>query len=923
VTGDATKPKWSGNEIRETFLRFFESKGHRRVRSSSLVPHGDPTLLFTNAGMNQFKDVFLGLEKRDYNKATTAQKCVRAGGKHNDLENVGFTKRHHTFFEMMGNFSFGDYFKEKAIPYAWELITSPEWFNIPKDKLYVTVFGGAEVAPGTVLGIDEDARKIWLEQNVPADRVVPIPGLKDNFWAMGDTGPCGPCSEIFYDMGPVASEEGHPDCKFPCDCGRYVEIWNLVFMQFNRDATGTLTPLPKPSIDTGLGLERTAAVLQGVISNYDTDLFVPLLKRAGELCGVDEKKEEALEEGRGGAASLRVIADHARASAFLVSDGVVPSNEGRGYVLRKIMRRGIYHGRILGATQPFLFEMVRSVIALMENAYPELVEHSARVIETVRGEELRFARAIEVALPRLEVDLGKLGGSFSALDAKGTYAGDQAFRLYDTYGLPADFIRDAVRDRGLKFDEEGFDRAMQEQKTRARASWKGAHKDAANPAFAKIAENFKTEKAFYHDVSAKDVCIEAIIGKNGPVNELKAGESGEVVLDRTVIYAESGGQVSDIGAFYDAGGSQLLAEVTGAYYPVAGLVAHKVNAKETLRVCDRISVVADAERRARIMRNHSGTHLVHAALRNILGTHVKQAGSLNAPDRLRFDFSHFAHVDAEELRDIEQQVNDEIRLNTKIDTTVTSLDNALASGALAFFGDKYPESNVRVVTIPDERAPRGFYSKELCGGTHVHRIGDIGVLKIVGEQSVAAGVRRIEAVTGIGALEHYQQQAQILSQVATKLNVGEDDVLATVEKLSQTVKALEKDLESQKRKGALGQLDELVSKAHTIKGVKVISEEVANVDREGLRQLVDSLRQKLGSGVVALGMPDDGKVALIAGVTKDLTSKVHAGKLIQALAKQVGGSGGGRPDLAEAGGKDTANLKTALLAVPSMVEALL
>jgi alanyl-tRNA synthetase len=929
VTGDPTTRSWSGNDIRETFLRFFESKGHRRVRSSSLVPHGDPTLLFTNAGMNQFKDVFLGLEKRDYNRATTAQKCVRAGGKHNDLENVGFTKRHHTFFEMMGNFSFGDYFKEKAIPYAWELITSPEWFNIPKDKLYVTVFGGAEVAPGspagagTVLGVDEDARKIWLDQNVPADRVVPIPGLKDNFWAMGDTGPCGPCSEIFYDMGPEASEEGHPDCKFPCDCGRYVEIWNLVFMQFNRDAAGALTPLPKPCVDTGLGLERTAAVLQGVISNYDTDLFVPLLKRAAELCGVDEAKEEALEEGRGGAASLRVIADHARATTFLISDGVVPSNEGRGYVLRKIMRRGIYHGRVLGATKPFLFEMSRSVVDLMGKAYPDLVEHSTRVVETIRGEENRFARAIEAGLPRLEADLGKPGQSGSEVDTNGIYAGDKAFRLYDTYGLPADFIRDAVHDRGLQFDEEGFEHAMQEQKTRARASWKGAHKEVASPAFAKIAENAKTEKDFYHATSTKDARIAAIVGKAGPINELKAGESGEVVLDRTVIYAESGGQMADTGTFYDASESQLLAEVTGAYYPVANLVAHKVNAKETLRIGDRISVVADAERRARIMRNHSGTHLVHAALRNILGTHVKQAGSLNAPDRLRFDFSHFAHVDAEELRDIEQQVNDEIRLNTKIETEVTSLDHALASGALAFFGDKYPESNVRVVTIPDERAPRGFYSKELCGGTHVHRIGDIGVLKIVGEQSVAAGVRRIEAVTGIGALEHYQQQAQILSQVASKLNVGEDDVLATVEKLSHTVKALEKDLEAQKRKGALGQLDELVGKAQTIKGVKVIAEEVANVDREGLRQLVDSLRQKLGSGVVALGMPDDGKVALIAGVTKDLTAKVHAGKLIQALAKQVGGSGGGRPDLAEAGGKDTAALKTALLAVPSMVEALL
>jgi alanyl-tRNA synthetase len=928
LSGDESKLKWSGNKIRETFLKFFESKGHRRVRSSSLVPHGDPTLLFTNAGMNQFKDVFLGLEKRDYNRATTAQKCVRAGGKHNDLENVGFTKRHHTFFEMMGNFSFGDYFKELAIPYSWELITSPEWFGLSKDKLYTTVFGGAEVAPGTTLGVDEQARGYWLEQKVPADRVVPIPGLKDNFWAMGDTGPCGPCSEIFYDLGPAASEEGHADCKFPCECGRYVEIWNLVFMQFNRDASGSLTPLPKPSIDTGLGLERTAAVLQGVISNYDTDLFTPLLKRAAELCGVDEKKEEKLEEGRGGAASLRVIADHARATAFLISDGVVPSNEGRGYVLRKIMRRGIYHGRVVGATKPFLFEMVRTVIDLMGDAYPDLRESAERVVETTRGEELRFARALEAGLPRLEADLSK-----PEENPGGDYPGDKAFRLYDTYGLPADFIRDAVRDRGLKFDEEGFEHAMHEQKSRARASWKGAHKEAASPAFAKMAETFQTEKDFYEATSGKDIRIEAILAspkEKSPagvpalqVSELKAGESGEVVLDRTPIYAESGGQVGDTGSFYDNNGSQLLAEVTGAYYPVGGLVAHKVIAKETLRVGDRISVVADAERRNRIMRNHSGTHLVHAALRNILGTHVKQAGSLNAPDRMRFDFSHFAHVDAEELRDIEQQVNDEIRHNTEVDTTVTTIDQALTSGALAFFGDKYPESNVRVVTIPDERAPRGFYSKELCGGTHVHRIGDIGVLKIVGEQSVAAGVRRIEAVTGVGALEHFQKQAQVLSQVASKLNVGEDDVLATIEKLSATVKSLEKDLEAQKRKGALGQLDELIGKAQIVKGVKVIAEEVQNVDREGLRQLVDSLRQKIGSGVVALGMPDNGKVALIAGVTKDLTGKVHAGNLIRALAQQVGGSGGGRPDLAEAGGKDTANLKKALQSVSSLVEPLL
>ncbi len=909
----------TGNEIREKFLEFFESKGHKRVRSSSLVPHGDATLLFTNAGMNQFKDVFLGLEKRDYLRATTAQKCVRAGGKHNDLENVGFTKRHHTFFEMLGNFSFGDYFKKDAVAFAWELITSPAWYGIPKDKLYVTVFGGAEVAPGNKLGVDEEAKGFWLA-HVPADRIYAIPGLKDNFWAMGDTGPCGPCSEIFYDMGPIASEEGHADCKFPCDCGRYVEIWNLVFMQFNRDASGTLTPLPKPCVDTGMGLERVTAVLQGVISNYDTDLFVPLLDRAAQLIGVDENKELQAEEQRRSAASLRVIADHARATTFLITDGVLPSNEGRGYVLRKIMRRAIRHGRLLGAQQPFLYEMVQTVRQLMGKAYPELTDASAsRVPEIVLAEEKRFLQTLDIGLRKLEEELRPLSGKTGAV-----YPGESAFRLYDTYGLPMDFILDAARDLGVNFDEAGFEKAMLEQRTRARASWKGGSgKEAANPAFAKLAETFRTEPDFYHATCAKDARIEAILTKNGPVKELKAGESGEVVLDRTVIYAESGGQMADTGKFYDAAESQVLAEISGAFYPVAGLVAHRVTAKETLHVGDRVTVMADAERRARIMRNHTGTHLVNAALRNILGTHVKQSGSLNAPERLRFDFTHFAPVDAEELRDIEQQVNDEIRHNAQIETGVMSLEEALQSGALAFFGDKYPESNVRVVTIPDSRSPRGFYSKELCGGTHVKRAGDIGVLKIVGEESVAAGVRRIEAVTGMGALEHYQHQAQTLRDVASRLNVGEDNVLASVEKLTASARQLEKELEAQKRKGALNQLDDLFNQAQTIKGVKVIVGEVSNVDREGLRQLVDSLRQKLGSGIVALGMPDDGKVALIAGVTKDLTAKVHAGKLIQALAKQVGGSGGGRPDLAEAGGKDTSALKSALQSVPGLLEPLL
>ncbi|HEV2103312.1 MAG TPA: alanine--tRNA ligase, partial [Candidatus Acidoferrum sp.] len=867
------------------------------------------------------------------------------------LENVGFTKRHHTFFEMLGNFSFGDYFKKDAVAFAWELITSPEWYGIPKEKLYVTVFGGAEVAPGNSLGVDEEAKKFWLEQKVPAERIVAVPGLKDNFWAMGDTGPCGPCSEIFYDMGPAASEEDHgitsPACAFPCDCGRYVEIWNLVFMQYNRDNTGKLNPLPKPCVDTGMGLERLAAVLQGKFSNYETDLFEPLTKRAAELCGVDSFQEEIFEETIRGAASLRVIADHSRATTFLISDGVLPSNDGRGYVLRKIIRRAIRHGRLLGAKGPFLYEMADAVTNLMKAAYPELDESIKQVAKVIHNEELRFSRTLDLGLDKLNNLLAK----FSANLQEGLIPTVpqhtlpslelEVFKLYDTFGLPPDFSRDAIRDAGLPFIEEEFERAKEEQRTRARASWKGGAKEAANPAFAKLAETFKTEPDFYHATCAKDARIEAIIGRQEGglkpplqeagggsrryqgVNELKAGESGEVVLDRTVIYAESGGQMADTGKFYDASEAQVLAEVTGAFYPVAGLVAHRVTAKETLRVGDRVTVHADAERRARIMRNHTGTHLVNAALRNILGTHVKQSGSLNAPERLRFDFTHFAPVDHEELRDIEQQVNDEIRLNTCVETGVMSLEEALNSGALAFFGDKYPESNVRVVTIPDPRSPRGFYSKELCGGTHVKRAGDIGVLKIVSEESVAAGVRRIEAVTGIGALEHYQHQAQTLRNVASRLNVGEDEVLASVEKLTATARHLEKELEAQKRKGALNQLDDLFSQAQTIKGVKVVVGEVANVDREGLRQLVDSLRQKLGSGVVALGMPDDGKVALIAGVTKDLTAKVHAGKLIQALAKQVGGSGGGRPDLAEAGGKDTSALKSALQSVPGLLEPLL
>ncbi|HEX4642724.1 MAG TPA: alanine--tRNA ligase [Candidatus Acidoferrales bacterium] len=898
----------SGNDIRSTFLKFFADRGHRIVRSSSLVPTNDPTLLFTNAGMNQFKDVFLGTEQRDYSRATTSQKCVRAGGKHNDLENVGFTNRHHTFFEMLGNFSFGDYFKKDAIAYAWELVTSPDWFGIPVDRLTFTVFGGAEVAPGKVLAIDEEARDLWVSVGAPRDRVIPVPGLKENFWAMGDTGPCGPCSELHYDMGPTASDQGHTDCQFGCDCGRYVEIWNLVFMQFNRDASGTIEPLPKPSIDTGAGLERLAAVLQGKISNFDTDLFVPLIERAGELTGARPGASQKSD------ASLRIIADHARASTFLISDGVIPSNEGRGYVLRKIVRRGIRHGRQLGAHDPFMSEMTRAVHQAMRGAYPELDESIDRVAKVVLAEETRFAHTLAIGLKKLDEDLEK---------SAGTYDGGKAFKLYDTYGLPLDFITDAVRDLKLTFDEAGFQQSMQEQRTRARASWKGGHKDVANPAFTKIAETQRTQPDFYFGTCGKDFRIEAIVTRDGAVKELPAGAEGEIVLDRTVFYSESGGQVSDIGTLWNNEHTMPVAEVRGAYYPVSGVIAHRVTAKEKLAVGDRVSGDADGVRREHIKRNHTGTHLMHAALRNILGTHVKQAGSLVEPGRLRFDFSHFAAIDPSELRDIEQQVNEEILLNNEIQTNITTIDDALASGALAFFGDRYPEQNVRVVTIPNAAAPRGFYSKELCGGTHVRRTGDIGVFKIAVEQSAAAGVRRIEAITGAAALADYQRAQQLLRDISGRLGVSEENLAAAIERLEQTQKQLEKQLETMMRKGALSKSDDLENQARTIKGVKVISAEIDGVDREGMRQLVDTLRQKLGSGVVVLGTVQDGKVALLAGVTKDLTSKLHAGKVIQAVARQVGGSGGGRPDLAEAGGKDTAALKSALDQVYPLIDQLL
>jgi alanyl-tRNA synthetase len=810
---------------------------------------------------------------------------------------------------MLGNFSFGDYFKSEAVAFAWELITSPKWYGIPRDKLFATVFKGEEGIPR-----DAEAYEDWAAQGVPKDRIFEF-GLKDNFWAMGDTGPCGPCSELHYDMGPAASDLGHKDCAFGCECGRYVEIWNLVFMQFNRDAGGNLAPLPKPCVDTGMGLERLTTVLQEKTSNFETDLFMPLIDFAGKLVG---KRYGVSAESD---VSLRILADHSRAAAFLISDGVIPSNEGRGYVLRKIMRRAIDHGRKLGLNEPFLFKLAGQVAALMSEPYPELHENLSRIEPAIREEEEKYSRLVMPALENLrKFMIAKSGRADAAI------TGEALFYAYGTLGLRPDFIEDWAIAEGFKISKdarEQMDRLMEQDRERAKTSWKGVHKEVASPVYAKLAETFRTEPDFYYGPHARDCRIEAIVTKDGLAKELPAGAEAEIVLDRTVIYAEAGGQMADVGTFYDNDQTMELATVRGAYYPVAGLIAHRVLAKEKLRVGGRVTVSADSARREHIKRNHTGTHLMHAALRNILGTHVKQAGSLVAPDHLRFDFTHFAAVDADELREIEQQVNEELVRNQEVQTDIMNIDVALASGALAFFGDRYPEQNVRVVTIPDAAWPGGFYSKELCGGTHVRHAGDIGVFKIVAEQSVAAGVRRVEAITGTRALEAYQKAAATLQKLSQALNTGEDELLAAVERLAQAGKQMEKQLDALKKKAAHSMVDGLFEQARTVKDVRVLAATVGEMDRGSLRQLVDTLRQKMGSGVVVLGTTENGKVALISGVTKDLSPRLHAGKIVQEVAQLVGGSGGGRPDLAEAGGKDTSALEKAIAQVYSIVERML
>jgi alanyl-tRNA synthetase len=928
-----------GNEIREQFLRFFGSKGHRRVHSSSLVPHNDPTLLFANAGMNQFKDLFLGNERRDYTRATTAQKCVRAGGKHNDLENVGFTRRHHTFFEMLGNFSFGDYFKREAIAYAWELVTSEEWYGIPKDRLYVTIFEGAEGVPR-----DDEAEQFWMEVGVPKERIFEY-GAKDNFWQMGETGPCGPCSEIFYDMGLEAAETPGVDLPFGKDDARYVEIWNLVFMQFDRSViteplgktTGyKLTPLPKPSIDTGMGLERVAAVLQGKLSNFETDLFTPLIARAAELTGLkvgpgsvgpgfSPDNKAAHPDGAGGAglqpchlspevdaltgnASLRIIADHARAATFLINDGVLPANEGRGYVLRKILRRGIRHGRLLGQDKPFLNQMVFAVRDEMAGGYPDLIDSADRVSKVIEAEEKQFDRVLKIGLTRLDEEL------------KGAFTGDKAFHLYETFGLPLDFMVDAARDAGVKFDEEGFERARSEEQSRARASWKGGSQKSASPAFRELP---KTAFEGYRSLNSTDSEVLAIVKDGQGVPAASAGDAVDVVLNHTSFYSDSGGQVGDTGVFTSTDGNVTIAEITGSVLPVQGVRAHKAILKQSLAVGDHVNTVVNGERRDAIRRNHTGTHLLHAALRQVLGTHVKQAGSLVDPTRLRFDFSHFAQVADEELQEIENIVNREVLSNAKVETLEdVPIDVAVNEyHAMALFGEKYGDK-VRVVKLSD-----GF-STELCGGTHIAATGEIGLLKLTGESSVSSGVRRVEAISGLGSLSTFRRDAEV-AQFANSLAPIQDNdpaagLRARFEFQEDELKRLRRELEEMRMKSAAGGLDDVVSRAVEVKGVKLLTHRADNLDRGQLRTLVDNLKQKAGEGVVVLASAQpEGKVAIIAGVTSGLLKRIQAGKLVGAVAKVVGGSGGGKPEIAEAGGKDQSQIDAALKAAPEIVAELL
>ena len=856
-------------EIRSAFLDYFASQGHQKVASSSLVPADDPTLLFTNAGMNQFKDVFLGADKRAYTRAVSSQRCVRAGGKHNDLENVGYTARHHTFFEMLGNFSFGDYFKQDAIRFAWTFLT--ENLQLPKEKLLVTVY--AE---------DDEAFDIWANDiGVPKDKIIRI-ATSDNFWSMGDTGPCGPCSEIFYDHGEHIW--GGPPGSAEEDGDRFIEIWNLVFMQFNRHADGSMEPLPKPSIDTGMGLERISAIMQKVHSNYEIDIFQALIKRAAEIVGCTDLEEK----------SLRVIADHIRSCGFLVCDGVMPSNEGRGYVLRRIIRRAVRHGYKLGANDIFFYKLYAELVTQMGEAYPELKDQQAMVEKVLRIEEEQFSRTLERGMNLLNQAIEGLNGD--------TIEGETVFKLYDTYGFPADLTADVAREKGLKIDEAGFEKAMQAQRERAQqASNFGADYN----------EMLKSEKstAFTgYDHEFGNATVVELFKAGQSVTSLDAGDEGVVVLDSTPFYAESGGQVGDTGVLALRDGEFTVLDTT----KLGKAVAHKGKASAALRVGDAVDAKIDAGRRQAIKLNHSATHLLHAALKTVLGAHVNQKGSLVDAERLRFDFSHFEAVSKEELTRIEQLVNDEIRANNALQTQHMELEAAKASGAQALFGEKYDDV-VRVVSM-------GNFSVELCGGTHVNRTGDIGLFRIVSESGIAAGVRRIEGVSGAAAVKYTLEQNSQLQSLAAGLKTEPSQLADRIAQMQEQHKALEKELARMKQKMASQAGNDLLNSAVSINGVKVLISKLEGVEAKSLREMVDGLKNQLRSGIIVLGLVNDGKVSLIAGVTNDLTSTVKAGDVVNIAAQQVGGKGGGRPDMAQAGGSQPENIDKALAAVSTWLE---
>ncbi|HDN1554105.1 TPA: alanine--tRNA ligase [Escherichia coli] len=867
-------------EIRQAFLDFFHSKGHQVVASSSLVPHNDPTLLFTNAGMNQFKDVFLGLDKRNYSRATTSQRCVRAGGKHNDLENVGYTARHHTFFEMLGNFSFGDYFKHDAIQFAWELLTSEKWFALPKERLWVTVYES-----------DDEAYEIWeKEVGIPRERIIRIgdnkgaPYASDNFWQMGDTGPCGPCTEIFYDHGDHIW--GGPPGSPEEDGDRYIEIWNIVFMQFNRQADGTMEPLPKPSVDTGMGLERIAAVLQHVNSNYDIDLFRTLIQAVAKVTGATDLSNK----------SLRVIADHIRSCAFLIADGVMPSNENRGYVLRRIIRRAVRHGNMLGAKETFFYKLVGPLIDVMGSAGEDLKRQQAQVEQVLKTEEEQFARTLERGLALLDEELAKLSGD--------TLDGETAFRLYDTYGFPVDLTADVCRERNIKVDEAGFEAAMEEQRRRAReASGFGADYNAM------IRVDSASEfKGYDHlELNGK---VTALFVDGKAVDAINAGQEAVVVLDQTPFYAESGGQVGDKGELKGANFS-FAVEDTQKYGQAIGHIGKL--AAGSLKVGDAVQADVDEARRARIRLNHSATHLMHAALRQVLGTHVSQKGSLVNDKVLRFDFSHNEAMKPEEIRAVEDLVNAQIRRNLPIETNIMDLEAAKAKGAMALFGEKYDE-RVRVLSMGD-------FSTELCGGTHASRTGDIGLFRIISESGTAAGVRRIEAVTGEGAIATVHADSDRLSEVAHLLKGDSNNLDDKVRSVLERTRQLEKELQQLKEQAAAQESANLSSKAIDVNGVKLLVSELSGVEPKMLRTMVDDLKNQLGSTIIVLATVAEGKVSLIAGVSKDVTDRVKAGELIGMVAQQVGGKGGGRPDMAQAGGTDAAALPAALASVKGWVSA--